>query len=628
MPESKRRVAVQGLVLVLLAALAYWPGLSGGFLFDDFPNIVHEPAVHAEELTAESLATAARTYHGSLGRPVATVSFAVDYSIWGMNPLGFKRTNLAVHLVNTLLVFLLVLRLLPLAPVTRSWGSGPAFVIATLWAIHPLQVSTVLYVVQRMEMLSLTFVLLALLAYLHGRLLQIEGRPGWHWLVASLPLCLLGFLSKENALLFPVYTLALELTLLGFRAHADASSKVWRIAYATGVGLALLLFVFVVLPRFGGDAAYAIRDFDTSERLLTQLRILPTYLGWILLPQPASYVFYYDNVVASQGWLQPASTLMGGILLAALAALALAFRRRTPLLSLGILWFFGAHLITSNVLRLELVFEHRNYFAILGVLLAASELVARLPASRIPRIRSLAAGALITSFLALTLIRSATWGDELNLAMELAAKNPSSSRASMDLGELYLQLAKDDASSPLYAKGMKELERGAGLPNSSPMPEQGLIVYSAAARQQDKAEWWDRLILKLRTRAIGPQELGMMVDLLRMRHEGIRFNDDRFAEAYAVVVERVDLPPVQLYAFGEHALKFLKDDALAAQLFHLAADKSGDNPDFAAAMVELLARDGYKAQAQELAAYIRSIGLADIRLNEAESPPAPVETED
>lgn len=623
MPNTNRSTAAFGLLLVLVVALAYAPGLSGGFIFDDFSNIVHEPAVHAPALDAESLGAAARSYQGFVGRPVATVSFAIDHALWQLDPRGYKRTSVAVHILNSVLVFLLCLRLLALSEATRAWGRGAAFVLAALWAIHPLQVSTVLYIVQRMEMLSLTFVLLALLAYLRGRSLQIEGRAGWPWLVAAVPLVLLGFLAKENALLFPAYALALELTLLGFRARAEATAKRWRAAYAAGTVLALLVFALVIVPRFGSDAAYAVRDFDATQRVLTQLRVLPMYLGWIVLPQPASYVFYYDHVAASQGFLQPVTTLLGGLFLAALATLGFALRRRAPLFALGILWFFAAHLITSNVLRLELVFEHRNHFAILGVLLALAAVVARIPVA-VPRLRAFGASAVVVCVLGLTLIRSATWGDELNLAMELTSKNPGSSRASMDLGELYLQLAKGDPSSPLYAKGMAELERGASLPGASPMPDQAMIYYAVAAGQKDRAEWWDRLIRKLESRAIGPQELSMMVDLLRMRREGVAFDDGRYADAYIVVVQRTELPAQQLFAFGDHALRFLQDPALASQLFRLAADRSASNPDLAAGMVEFLVRDGYRKQAQALAAYIREIGLADIRIPDepAESPPA------
>lgn len=622
MPGSRRSTLLFCIALLLITAAAYLPGLRGEFLFDDFPNIVQKDAIHATELSPESMTRAMSAYRGTPGRPVATVSFAIDHVFWGLNPFGYKLTNLFVHLVNALLVFALARRLLPLsgAPVPRTLA--PAFAIAALWALHPLQVSTVHYIVQRMEMLSLSFVLLALIAYLKGRRNQQAGTNGWPWLLSCIPLVSLGLLSKETAALFPAYTLALELTLLKFAAASTTTSRAWRLAYAIGTAVALLAFFGLALPHYLGQHAFDLREFGAFERLLTQLRVLPMYLAWILLPQPASYVFYHDNFAHSQGLLQPLTTLGGGIVVCALVLSAFALRYRLPMVSLGIFWFFASHLLTSNVIPLELVFEHRNYFAILGVLLVVAEIVRRLPESEVPRVRVLAVGAVIAGFFVLTLIRSATWGNAINLAMEFASKNPGSSRASMDLGEQYLRLAKNDAQSPLFMKGMAELERGSRVPGASPMPEQGLIVYAAMAGIAANPEWWDRVVAKLSDRAIGPQEISMIIDLLRMRHQGIPFDDQRFAEAYQVLIERIDMPAAQYFAFGEHALKLARDPDLAERLFLIAVEKSKDDPEFVTAMAEALLRDGHRDQALAIAEASRTLAIANIQLPADTSPPA------
>jgi hypothetical protein len=625
MPHATRATLLQLLALALIVLLAYWPGLSGSFLFDDFSNIVHKKAVHAESISMESMATAAEAYKGSLSRPIPTISFAIDHAVWGLKPWGFKLTSLLVHLANALLVYALVRRLLPLSDARAPWGSGAAFSIALIWAIHPLQVSTVHYIVQRMEMLSLTFVLLALLAYLAGRLRQARGERGWPWLLASALLVVLGLMCKETALLFPAFTLALELTVLGFRAERPATAKAWRWAYAASTAAAVLVFVFLIIPRYANDAVFAIRDFTAIERVLTQLRVLPMYLWWILVPQPASYVFYHDNFAASQGLLDPVSTLLGGLLLASLGAAALLLRRRMPLFALGILWFFAAHVLTSNVIALELVFEHRNYFALLGVLIAVSELVRRIPVGEIPRIRELTVGALVAGLLVLTVIRSATWGNEVNLALEFASKNPGSSRASLDLGELYMRMAKRDANSRFYAMGVAELERGSRLPNSSPVPEQGLIVYAAKAGQPAKPEWWDRIVHKLQTRAIGPQEVTMLVALLDLRHKGLAIDDGRFADAYLVLVNRMQMPPTQYFAFGEHAIKFLKDEKLANSLFKRAVDRSGGNAELVNMMAEGLVKEGFPDQADVILEHARSLGIAGVGPAEPALPGGPTE---
>ena len=163
---STRRLALAGLLALVM--LAYLPGLRGPFVFDDYPNIVNNPTVAVTTLTAQNLYTAASSNtSGPLGRPLAALSFALDhYRAGGFYPLAFKLTNLAIHLLNVLLVYALVGR------VARRLGAGEgsaavALFTALLWGLHPLQLTSVLYVVQRMTSLSALWVLAG----------------GWLWLV-------------------------------------------------------------------------------------------------------------------------------------------------------------------------------------------------------------------------------------------------------------------------------------------------------------------------------------------------------------------------------------------------------------------------------------------------------------
>src|SRR5699024_7915595 len=125
---------------------------------------------------------------------------------------------------------------------------------------------------------------------------------------------------------------------------------------------------------YGSSETVTGRNFSTAERVLSQLRILPLYLQQILLPLPSNMYFYYDDFAPSRGWLSPATTLAGAAFLLGLLLAAWQLRKRLPLFALGVAWFFAAHFMTSNVIALELVFEHRNYFALFGVLLALTGL--------------------------------------------------------------------------------------------------------------------------------------------------------------------------------------------------------------------------------------------------------------
>lgn len=597
------------LLLLVVTIAIYWPGLGGDFIFDDYPNIVTNPKVHAESLDWPALKRAASGYEpGEIGRPLATISFAVNYYLGEKAPWGYKLAGVCIHALNALLVFLLLLRLFRLPRLAAdTWPTLAAFAIALLWALHPLQVSTVLYVVQRMETLSLTFVLLALLAYLRGRIAQQDGRRGWPWLVASALLAGMGLMSKETAALFPVYALGLELTVLGFDATKPRTTRLLKLAYGAGIAGALLAFLILVLPKYLAADAFIGRDFTLYERLLTQLRVLPMYLGQILFPLPGSMTFYYDAYPKSVGWLHPATTLLGGLFLLALLVAAWLLRRRTPLAALGIFWFFAAHLLTSNVFNLELVFEHRNYFALLGVLLVLADLVRRIPMQDGPALKRFAVGVVIVAFGFLGVLRTATWGDPLHLASDLVAKNPQSARASSDLATLYLGMSGSDPDSPFFDFGQREFERGSLLPNSSPLPEQGLILMAATTGQPVKDEWWIRFIHKIETRPISPQESMAVTGLLNQRYKGIVLDDQRLSQACQALLARGG-QPAHIYAqVGDYALNYLHDEALADRLFVTAIERDPTDKEYADRMLKTLVADGHVRQAQLV--YDRAVSL-------------------
>ena len=582
------------LSLLVPVFLVFWPGLSGGFLFDDFSNIVSNPRVHLQSLDPESIWRALTAYQpGAIGRPLATLGFALDYMAGAKEPLGYKLHSLCVHLLNTLLVFAFALRLLTLPSVAFPRARVAALLVALAWAMHPLQVSTVLYVVQRMEMLVATLMLMALMAYLQGRLRQRGGRDGRAWLCVSALLAGAGLLAKESAILFPLYALVLELTVLRFEAADPRTSRFLRLAYAAGCLATVVVFFGWLVPRYASPEGFVTRDFTMGERLLTQLRVLPLYLGQIVFPAPGSMTFYYDNFPKSTGLLEPWTTLAGGLTIAMLISFAFFLRRRAPLASLGILWFFASHALTSNALNLELVFEHRNYLALLGIVLAAADGLRRLP-GKTAFLKTAVTASLLVAFAALTLVRSATWGDELLLATDFVRKNPTSSRASNDLATLYVGMSHSDPSSPFFHMAQQEFERGAALPGSSPLPEQGLILMAATTGQPVDDRWWLSLIDKIRTQPPGPQQMAAMSGLMDQYRAGIPLDPHRLGVAYSAMLLRYDRWNGWTYAdFADFALYEMDDPALAEEMFLKAVSQDPADDALANLVVSHLTAEGH-----------------------------------
>src|SRR5690606_32093645 len=160
-----------------------------------------------------------------------------------------------------------------------------------------------------METLCFTFLFISLLLYLRIRHQQVSGKPVKCWLWLGLLFSfVLAALFKESAVLLPLFTLALEVTVLGFAGNSR-QRRFWRISYGAGSALGLLAFVFWVVPHYSTLEPYGGRDFNTFERLLTQARVLWLYIQQMLLPLPQTIYFYYDDLAVSRGWLQPLTTL-------------------------------------------------------------------------------------------------------------------------------------------------------------------------------------------------------------------------------------------------------------------------------------------------------------------------------
>lgn len=599
-----------GLIAAALSVLIFWPGLGGPFVFDDLPALVDNEALRITRLSFADVWHAAFSFElGGGSRPLAMASFAINHALGGLDPWGWKLTGLLVHGLNTALVYLLVVRLLVLAGVEPRHRRLAAFAMALLWGAHPLQVSTALYVVQRMETLSLTFVLLALLSYLHGRERQRRGEAGWPWLIACVPLVGLGLAGKETAMLFPGYALALELTFLRFGAYAPWCARAWRGAWMVVVILALLLYGLVIVPRYGAPEQYVGRDFNALERVLTQLRVLPMYLGQIVWPAPSRMFFYYDDFVPSRSLFSPITTLWGGLLLLGLLSWAWVVRHRRPLFALGVFWFFVAHAVTSNVLGLELVFEHRNYFALLGVLLALADCIRLVATEKRRVLNHVALGALVLGVMGLGALRAATWGSPLLLPTELARMNPHSARAAHDLGVLYYRMAAGDADSPLFAWAREQFEREMALTNDSILPEYALILMKTVEGQEAPTALWDSLLQKLKTRPVTISEANALFSMMDARDKGNVLDDERLTEALIVLMGRTGLTPARYVRIADYVWTYPKDEKLSTNILLLAVENSGGSSAFVEQLEKKLREQRRDVEADAVVAHAREIGV-------------------
>lgn len=604
---------------LLFCAALYWPGLAGSYLFDDFPNIVENRDLHVDSLHwADWKIAMLSSPSAELRRPLAMLSFALNYYCTGLAPWPMKLTNLLLHLLDGVLLCLALRVLLELwnrrrsAPLANSRLAWTATWISLAWLLCPINLSPVLYVVQRMESLAQTFVLAGLLGYLYARRRMLDGRSGQILAAASL-LCGagLGALCKESALLLPLYALLLEVCVLEFGPRAARPRLL--LCYGALLLAPGLIGVAWELPRALAPGAYASRAFTLGERLLTECRVVVDYLGWTLAPRPGTVGFYHDDIALSTGWLNPPATLASATLLAGLLAGAAALRRRCALASLGICWYFAAHLLTATIIPLELVFEHRNYFASIGVLLAVAALVLELP----PRLHG-AGGYLAAAMLALyamsTGLRAILWGNPIRFAYAEAREHPESSRAAYELGRALVIASGYRPDSRLVGPAMQALETAAALPGTSLLPDAALIIVAGHLHRPTQPRWWQDLTRKLGERAPAVEDISALSSLADcQRKSDCPRETGPLLTAFLTALSHGNPGARLLGIYGAFAANELGDYPLAARSLADAARLSPETPAYRLDLVSVLILEGDLAGASgELAK------LQDAALNSAD----------
>ncbi len=619
-----------GLLAIALAVfLVYWPGLGGGYIFDDFPNIVENARVHVtHNVWREWMGAAFSSSASDLQRPLAMLSFGLNHYFTGQDPWPMKLTNVCLHAFNALLVFGLVRQLLlackeRFPSILPQSTESAALFAAALWAIHPINFTAVLYVVQRMESLSHTFVFVGLWLYILGRQRQLAGSGGWPQMLLALTLFpALGLLAKESAVLLPVYAFAIEWLVFNFRSAAGGRSRPVLWSFALLLLLPAVVGLAWLLPVVLDPGAYSGRNFTLAERLLTESRVVLDYLRWSLLPNLNQMGLYHDDYVVSRGLLLPASTLTSILGLCGIAACAVLVRQQRPVLSLGLAWFFTAQLLTATVIPLELVFEHRNYFASLGVCLILTDLFFLLPSGQTARFASrLTAFAVLALFAGGTWARAQEWHDPLRFVVAEANKHPQSPRATYEKARTLMILSGYRHDSPYLEPARVALEDARRVPGSSVLPTQAALLLAAHTGQPFRDDWWTDFAEKLEHQPVGPQPLSALGKMVDCANSGdCKFPPGQMLRLFAAALTHGD--NAELFnIYGSYVLNTLGDTRLALSLWRDAVRLKPKTAQYRINLTKLLIVVGRHDEARAQIAEIRHLG----RLGQNEASAAALE---
>ena len=416
--------------LCILILFIYIPGLSGGFLFDDFANLDALGKYGGINNLGDLWSYLSKGIAGPGGRPISLLSFLANATQWPTDPWPFKVTNLFLHIAVALTLYWLIYRLILLLSGNEEAkrAMNIAWLATAIWALHPFFVSTTLYVIQRMTILAALFVIIGLLTYVHGRsLLQRRPKAAYLWMTLGLGInTILAVLSKENGALLPLFALTIEYCVFRHQKQKlPPLSKSWEIPFLWIPASAPFIYFYYKWP--GILNGYNRRGFTLEERLLTESRVMVDYLYHLFVPKIQTRGLFNDNFQISTTLATP-SVLFSITIITLLMTIGLLLRKRQPFISLGIVFFFAGHILESTIIALEIYFEHRNYLPAVFLFLPLAIGIQKLTNKN--RIIGGASTALmiiiITTF---TATRSSLWGDSEIQMLVWAKQNPTSVRA-------------------------------------------------------------------------------------------------------------------------------------------------------------------------------------------------------
>jgi tetratricopeptide (TPR) repeat protein len=593
-PSSRSSAHWAFLLLVLLTVVVYYPGLSGDYMFDDTSNLLQNQALVIETLDMDSLSDAAYSSGaGLLRRPVSMASFALNRFFFGIDPYSHKAINLVIHILVGCLLYLFSHLLIAACQqhrqprLTTQAARWIPVIVCGLWLVHPLNLTSVLYIVQRMTSLATLFMVAGLCLYVVGRMQMLRGRHGMSIILAGL-FCFggLAILSKENGILLPLYMLVIEFTVFRFQGVNYRPDKSVIALFSLILAVPALLALLYLVTHSDSMLNYSHRDFTLWERVLTEPRVLIFYLKMIIMPSVQELGLYHDDFNLSHGLLTPPTTLPALLAIGILLITGLLLRTLRPLVSLGILWFFSGHVLESTILPLELAHEHRNYLADFGILLAATCAIAQAPLKKLAPLISVPVPLLlILMFSYTTWLRSEQWSDNINHAIYEARHHPQSHRAVFSAGRIHGRLALEGHMES-KARAFDYLERSMRLDKTGVMSNVTLIKLSYLLGEPEDPAWFDDMLDKLGRYPISAADISSLQVLASCTEEICKIDPDRMEALFEIVLQKPDAKLVA--AYGYYSINTRNNFEKGLELFYQAVALNPREPQYRKNLINLL----------------------------------------
>lgn len=367
---KKRSYASLYIPLAIIICFAIYNASIGNYsILDDVNNL--KPLNSLKDDPGNWYHIVTSNTSGPFGRSVSMASFIIDYLISPNDYGQFKRSNILIHLLCGIIGFF-TFRLLIKQTILKDKTTILAIVIFSLWLFSPLNVSTVLYSVQRMSQLSCLFVLCSILAYTFFRQHKRSSSTSFQIFAIFLALIMitLATFSKENGLLGIPLILLIEKYFFNFGLFKSSSKdKIISLSYYLLLSI-ILITIIILIINFDKYviSGYSAREFNLIERMLSQVNAVGKYAINIIMPNVKEMTIFHDDFPISRSLFDSYKTSCFLFVFIAISVYFIITKNIAhKLASFGFIFFFVAHSMESTIFPLELYFEHRNYLPMWGL---------------------------------------------------------------------------------------------------------------------------------------------------------------------------------------------------------------------------------------------------------------------
>ena len=438
-------------LIILLGILIYSDSFYNSFQFDDISNIVNNNSirnlwdVHSWSSFLPS-------------RVVAVFTFALNYHINKLNVFGYHVVNLAIHLINAILVWWLTTLILSTPLLDKQHLSKHkkliAWFAALLFVSHPLSTASITYIVQRMASLVALFYLLTLALYLKARLTKQKNIVKYILFTGAFVTAILAMLTKENAFTLPFAIVLVEICFF----HENIPWVKLRDYRLILVILAVVAVICLIPYKFSLSIFNPIpipfgpvKAITPFTYLMTEFNVIVKYIQLLIFPIHQNVE---HDIPFSTSFFE-IRTLACFLVLTFLLMLAVYFYKRNRLLSFGILWFFLTLFIESGLIPItDVIFEHRTYLPSFGFFLIVSYLFMDILLDKIKILVVVLAIFIVGLNSWLTYERNKVWKNDITLWSDAAQKSPNLPRPYANLGNAYSKQGMPELAITNFSKAI------------------------------------------------------------------------------------------------------------------------------------------------------------------------------